>query len=96
MVFLRRLSETEMATPNRDYPIFFCVADKIGHDKRGNTIYCRDVDGADILAHRTRVVASVEGGQPTTQMVEELVPVIDDQLPEVAPLFQQWAIDHGV
>jgi type I restriction enzyme M protein len=51
MVVLRRLAPHEVGVV-RDYSIFFAVTEKIGHDKRGNTIYVRDEEGNDILEDR--------------------------------------------
>ena len=52
MVLMRRLSHQERAhalAGHLDYPIFMAVAEKIGHDKRGNTIHRRSPEGDEIL-----------------------------------------------
>jgi type I restriction enzyme M protein len=52
LLFLRRKSQAEMdaeAMGSRpDYTVFMAVAEKVGHDRRGVTIYQRDADGAEI------------------------------------------------
>lgn len=48
MALLRRLSAAEKATadgPGLDYPVFMAVAERIGHDKRRNSVYHRSADG---------------------------------------------------
>ncbi len=48
MVLMRRLSAEEVAEAEitgLDYPLFMAVAEKIGHDKRGNVIYRRTDEG---------------------------------------------------
>ena len=53
LLFLRRKSQEEMdaeALGSRpDYTVFMAVAEKVGHDRRGVTIYQRDADGAEIV-----------------------------------------------
>ena len=95
MVFLRRKSDEEKMQPS-DYPIFMAVTDKIGHDKRGNTIYRRDAAGTDIVVDTETTVQTVEHGQVVERLITEKSLVVDDQLPEVPPLYHSWARDHGV
>ena len=95
MLFLRRKSDRERLLPF-DYPILMVVTDKIGHDKRGKPIYKRDVDGTDILESKPLKIKTVEGGQVVEKTIQETVPVIDDQLPDVPPLYHAWAKEHFV
>jgi type I restriction enzyme M protein len=91
MVFLRRLADGETAPAT---PVFFAVADKIGHDKRGKTIYKRDEEGMDIVETRTEEVEQFVDGQVLRRVVEIKEPLIDDQLPEVVEEFAGWLLDH--
>ncbi len=34
-----------------NYPVFMAVIDKVGHDRRGNTLYKRDLAGNEIISH---------------------------------------------
>ena len=96
MVLLRRLSEEEKRTAEeRDYPVFLAVTDKIGHDKRGNAIYKRDVTGEDILKTYKIPITAIEEGKPVQKVMEEVRLVIDDQLPEIPSLYREWCGDHG-
>jgi type I restriction enzyme M protein len=95
MVFMRRKSEAEKQK-KKDYQIFMAVTDKIGHDKRGNAIYKRDLDGRDILVTRRTKAKLVEDGQLIEKVIEEKGPVIDDQLPEIPNLYKQWVREHGI
>lgn len=90
MVILRRLSDEEIArTP--DYPIFFAVTKRIGHDKRGNTVWLRDETGQDILAERRSQVRLVIEGREVQREIVEKVPVVDDDLTRVPSVFKKWA-----
>ena len=49
-----------------DYPIFMAVAEKVGFDRRGNTLYKRSAEGAEITQHveqiETITVGWAQGG----------------------------------
>lgn len=92
MVIFRRLADGE---PPPATPVFFAVADKIGHDKRGKTIYKRDEEGMDVVDTRTEEVEQFVDGQVVTRIVEIKEPLIDDQLPEVSAGFIDWLLDHA-
>ncbi|MCW2980916.1 MAG: methylase [Solirubrobacterales bacterium] len=91
MVFFRRLAQGEEPSAG---PVFFAVADRIGHDKRGKVIFKRDEEGMDIVATRTEVVDQIVDGEFTRRVVEIKEPLVDDQLPEVVELFREWLVEH--
>lgn len=97
ILFLRRKSgeeiERDFARP-RNYPVFMAVADKIGHDKRGNPIFKRNPDGSDIIEMRRETVIEVVGNEEVVRQVETPMPVIDDQMPEIAKLYLRWLREH--
>ena len=96
MVLLRRLSDAErLRDASLDYPIFMAVTDKVGRDKRGKEIYRRDETGEDILMTSQIRVTAVENGTPVQRIIEEVGLVIDDQLPDIPKLYQDWCRDHG-
>ena len=95
MVVVRRLAADEVGRLN-DYPIFMAVTDKIGHDKRGNAIYKRDVDGTDILVKKEIRTKAVESGKVTEKVIHELLPVVDDQLQDIPGRYLEWKKEHGL
>lgn len=95
MVLLRRLDESEKGR-RADYPIFFAVTDKIGHDKRGHPIVRRDVEGNDILAAHQVRISTIKDGKLVEELINEERPVIDDQLPEIPATFISWQREHGL
>lgn len=95
IVFLRRKAEQEVGS-GEDYPIFMAVADRIGHDKRGNPIYRRDFEGAELMAVERSVVTSVEGGETKEQVIEERIPIVDDQLSDMPKLYADWRREHRI
>lgn len=73
-----------------DYAIFMAVVDKIGHDKRGNTLFKRDKEGNDILVDDLSQDAD---GQNTTIHKTR---VVDDQTLLVPDLFASWKKEEGI
>ena len=95
MVLMRRLSADEVAdaeTTGLDYPLFMAVAEKIGHDKRGNVIYRRTADGEDALIERTETVVEIDQttGAEILRDIKVTERQIDDELPEVAASYLHW------
>lgn len=95
MVLMRRLSDEESAEAEAtglDYPLFMAVAEKIGHDKRGNLIYRRTADGEDALVKRVETIAEIdqETGTEVMREVEVTERQIDDELGEVAAAYRSW------
>lgn len=95
MVLMRRLdaSEEKLAeTAGLDYPVFMAVAEKIGHDKRGNVIYRRTATGEDVQVERTEEVKEIDPdtGEEVIRLVTVKEKDPDDELPSVAGAFRNW------
>lgn len=95
MVLMRKLSPTERqsaATVGLDYPIFMALAEKIGHDKRGNVIYRRTAEGEDALVARVENVTEIDptSGDRIMKAVEVKDRLVDDELPEDAASYVKW------
>lgn len=100
MVLMRRYDAKERkkaAAGKLDYPIFFAVTEKVGHDKRGNAIYRRDAKGDDIFVTRRDLIRDIdpETGDERLREVEVKEPLIDDELPEAATAYLKWLTDHS-
>ncbi len=93
MVILRRLNAEERKIAEKrglDYPLFMAVAEKIGHDKRGNVIYRQDKNGDDIVLLRREAITLNQAGKEIAKEVTFKERVIDDELSEVAEAFLNW------
>ena len=95
MVLLRRFSAEEKAlaeASGMDYPIFMAIAEKIGHDKRGNTIYKRTSEGEDAVVARLEMVSEIDpaSGNEVLRQIEIRDRLVDDELPEVATAYLRW------
>lgn len=92
MVLMRRLSKEEESlaeTKGLSYDIFMAIAEKIGHDKRGNTIFRHSNDGKDLIVSRVETVIEVDpsSGKEIEKEIEIKERVIDDELAEVANVY---------
>lgn len=95
MVLMRRLSdqERELASSSQfSYECFMAVTERIGHDKRGKTIYRRNEKGEDILVEHEEHEDPTAMESPTGQMPSVTVwdRQIDDELPEAAAAYRAW------
>lgn len=99
MVLLRRLASEERAAAAKkllNYPVFMAVTEKIGHDKRGNTIYRRLPTGEDMLVERRDAIIHVDPktGEHRTEECVIRERVVDDELPEAAGAFREWLVQQ--
>ena len=92
-----QIHEEERTVNMADYPIFMAMVDRIGHDKRGNSLFKRDKHGNEILVPDTTVIALDETADGTrTAKTESRKKVIDDQTPLVAETFKKWRQEEGL
>jgi type I restriction enzyme M protein len=95
MVLMRRLDADEVAeaeSTGLDYPVFMAVAEKIGHDKRGNVLYRRTADGEDALVKHIETISEIdqETGAEVVRQIEVTERQVDDELAEVADRYRHW------
>ncbi|MFZ3372775.1 MAG: N-6 DNA methylase [Desulfitobacteriaceae bacterium] len=95
---LEELKQEVSTGQMRDYNIFMTMVDRVGHDKRGNTIFKRDIYGNEILVPEQGEVITLgktaEG--LATAKTESKTKVIDDQTPIVAKVFSNWKRQEGI
>ena len=67
------------------------IAEKLGKDRRGNPIYLRDEDGAEIIfpIENKYVAYRPEDGKPIVRARIEKQRVLDDDLPKIAKAFKE-------
>ena len=62
LLFLQRKTNQEkLLTEQPDYDVFMAIAEKVGKDRRGNQIYMRDEDGAELIF--PKIVESIQISQ---------------------------------
>lgn len=81
--------EEERTGHIRPYNIFMAMVEKVGHDKRGSTLFRRDEYGNEILVSEN---GKDGNGNDTTSKVK----LIDDQTDYVPKLFNQFKSQEGI
>lgn len=82
----------------KPYNIFMAMVEKVGHDKRGNTLFKRDEQGNEIWEPEESKVLQMHRtsqGQ-TAYQAQSKTRVIDDQSREVPGVFSQWKKQEGI
>lgn len=73
------------------YDVFMAIAEKVGKDRRGNVIYERDDDGAEILYVEKKEWAGYNHeGKLITRHRQERVKHIDDDLPKISKAYNKF------
>jgi type I restriction enzyme M protein len=95
MVLLRKWGAGESAGSHGDYPVFMAIADSVGHNKRGATIYKRAPDGS-LLLHETVKKHRIPKPDGTFEEVETKIkePIVDDELDDVAEAYHRWLAEQ--
>lgn len=96
VLVLRRKSEQEKLAESlsgqvADYPIFMAIAKAVGKDRRGNTIFRRDLDGREIVRRDLYEQYSQSTILDFLPGVEVSGRVVDDHLPKIASDFLRKA-----
>lgn len=89
VLIVQKKTEEELAEPLHNYNIFMAIVDKVGHDKRGVTVYERDKDGEIIYQEVEK--EDIDG----TRFID-LEPSIADQSVHVPGVFAEWKKQEGI
>lgn len=90
----RELATGQMA----DYNIFMAMVERVGHDKRNNPLFKRDIEGNEILVPDTDTIMVLgetgEGDRTVSHERKRKVP--DDQTTDVPAIFDDWKQREGI
>ena len=93
------INEERYARRLTPYNIFMAMVEKVGHDRRGNTLFKRDRDGNEIWVSEESTspinYENAEGAIADVQ-TERKIRVIDDQSREVPQIFAEWKREEGI
>ena len=92
------IDKEEKSGQMKDYKIFMAMVDRIGHDRRGTTLFKRDKYGNEILVPEENEVVELDqisSGQKTVKVASQ-TKVIDDQTKEVPEIFAKWKKQEGI
>jgi type I restriction enzyme M protein len=91
LLFLQKKTELErqLAQENDDdYDVFMAIAEKLGKDRRGNPIFLRDEDGAELLFDtQTQYLINKKDGTSEVKTRREKIKQLDDDLPKITEAY---------
>jgi type I restriction enzyme M protein len=95
ILVLRRKSESEIALERAAgavsaSQVFMAVVNHVGHDKRGNPLYVRDLEGNEIVETRVERRRETRDGVVVSREIEMRTKVRDDETALVAQRFRAW------
>lgn len=93
LLFLQKKTALEMLTDpaNDEYEVFMAIAERVGKDRRGNQIYERDEEGAEILFNEMKEWAGYSrNGELIARRRLERVRHLDDDLPKISKKYIEY------
>lgn len=94
LLFLQKKTELERQLAQdsaEDYEVFMAIAEKLGKDRRGNPIYLRDDDGAEILFDtETQYIVHKKSGEKEIKTRKEKLKKVDDDLPLISEAYSKF------
>ena len=94
LLFLEKKTEQQRQLAQEteeDYEVFMAIAEKLGKDRRGNPIYLRDDDGAELLfSTETSYLGKDASGVKTVKIRREKVKQLNDDLPMILTDYRKF------
>lgn len=97
LLFLKKKTADEMRAQDlgdeADYPVFMAVAERVGFDRRGTTLYKRGPDGEELVEdveHRERIRVN---GKTVERVLRRKEKTLDDDLPRIADAYRAFRKD---
>jgi type I restriction enzyme M protein len=76
---------------DEDYEVFMAIAEKLGKDRRGNPVYIRDEDGAEILyTVENKYVITNKDEFKEVKVRKEKQKMLDDDLPQIVIAYKEF------
>jgi len=95
LLFLKKKTADEIKAEDlrrkpEEYPVFMAVAEKVGYDRRGNTLYKRNPDGEEIWQMQETVEKIRIGGVMRPRTLSRRRRILDDDLPVIAQKYEEF------
>lgn len=94
LLFLQKKTDNDKniaRETDEDYDVFMAIAEKLGKDRRGNPIYVRDEDGAEILfTVDNRYVVTNKDNELELRVRREKQKMLDDDLPKIVEAYKEF------
>ncbi|MCW7554512.1 SAM-dependent methyltransferase [Endozoicomonas gorgoniicola] len=94
LLFLKKKTQEEIQAEDlgqeTDYPVFMAVAEKVGVDRRGNTLYKRGPDGEELLKDVTEVEQVRVKGKMVERTLHRKEKILDNDLVEIGKAYRKF------
>ena len=93
LLFLQKKTSEEalVSIEEEDYDVFMAIVEKVGKDRRGNPIFKKDDDGAELLFdHLKQWLATDDYGRTVVRERKVRVKELDDDLPGVVEAYKNF------
>lgn len=94
LLFLKKKPDEVMKRdyldPIKDYRVFMAVAEKVGFDRRGKTLYKRSPEGDEIIKELESVETITVRGKKVERRLKRKEKIVDDDLPIIAQRYRQF------
>ena len=77
-----------------DYPVFMAIAEKVGFDRRGNTLWKRHPDGEEVIVEKAYEEKLRIGGDLQVRTLIRKERILDDDLPAIADAYAEFRGAH--
>ncbi|MBF4323683.1 restriction endonuclease subunit M, partial [Vibrio anguillarum] len=94
LLFLKKKTATEKDAiaigGEPEYPVFMAVAEKVGFDRRGNTLYERHPDGEEKVIEEEVEERIRINGHNVVRKLKRRSKILDDDLPKIAKAWKEF------
>lgn len=94
LLFLQKKGEEQrqLAQENSEsYDVFMAIAEKLGKDRRGNPVYLRDEDGAELIFNtETKYLIKKKNWDKSLRIRKEKLKRVDDDLPNISAEYSRF------
>ncbi|TCB16149.1 methylation-associated defense system DNA methyltransferase MAD2 [Acinetobacter sp. ANC 5045] len=98
LLFLKKKTDTEKDAiaigGEPEYPVFMAVAEKVGFDRRGNTLYERHSDGEEKVIEEEVEERIRINGQNVVRKLKRRSKILDDDLPKIAKAWKKFRANN--
>jgi type I restriction enzyme M protein len=77
-----------------EYPVFMAVAENVGFDRRGNTLYKHSPEGEELTQAVEEIETITVGGKKVVRTLRRKEKVLDDDLPAIATRYRAFRKKH--
>jgi type I restriction enzyme M protein len=91
----REVITREAISGTAEYPVFMAVAEKVGFDRRGNTLYKRSPEGEELTRDVEEIETITVAGRKVARTFRRTEKILDDDLPEIAARYRVFRKTHS-